>query len=89
MGAHSAEIVSIYDSVAYEFLKKKAVRAARKMFQYINFFMLLMNFLREGLFVMIQAARSAEFVLEVVYLCACLRTSRNHPETVENTCLLV
>ena len=38
---------------------------------------------------MIQAARSAEFVLEIVYLSACLRTSRSHPETVENSCLLV
>ena len=32
---------------------------------------------------MIQAARSAEFVLEIVYLSACLRTSRSHPETIK------
>ncbi len=48
-----------------------------------------MDFLTEGLFVMIQAARSAELVLEVVYLYACLRNSRNNTETVENNCLLV
>ena len=82
--ARSADFFQRITHFSYESLQKKAARAARKRFVYI--YCLISQ---EGPFVMIQAARSAEFVLEIVYLSACLRTSRSHPETVENSCLLV
>ena len=58
--ARSAENLSIYNSFFLWILQKKRPRAQRGNFFNIQF-IVLMNYWGEGLFVMIQAARSAEF----------------------------